>query len=405
MFAFGGVRVGSVSGLAKGPAGFRAGALRPLILAAAMAAPLGLSAPAAATALVGDPAAGLQAMRELNLIVLGDMRGASNVEGKAFVGGNLTNGTQFGVGRASQGAAASSRATLTVVGNTQGNSIQLQNGPNGPSGTVGTPPGVTVGGNLGGNGLNMNASGATVKVGGSIANTNGSNGSTITAGGGRVGNLNANGATVQLNQGSAFSGPLLAGLTAEQAKLSADLKALSQELAGLETTAGNTTSVFGSRLTFNAVNAGNGTSVFNMTEAMFAFGEFDMQLADPTLTVIVNVFGDGGYTWNANAIQGLNASLNDNVIWNFSDATSLTVNRMTHGSILAPFAALANSADMEGSIVAGSFRQGGQVHLGTFNGNIDFTDPVPEPATWAMMILGFGLVGWTARRRRDVVAA
>ena len=26
---------------------------------------------------------------------------------------------------------------------------------------------------------------------------------------------------------------------------------------------------------------------------------------------------------------------------------------------------------------------------------------VPEPATWAMMILGFGLVGYSARRRRD----
>ena len=27
---------------------------------------------------------------------------------------------------------------------------------------------------------------------------------------------------------------------------------------------------------------------------------------------------------------------------------------------------------------------------------------VPEPATWAMMILGFGLIGVTARRRRSV---
>ena len=27
---------------------------------------------------------------------------------------------------------------------------------------------------------------------------------------------------------------------------------------------------------------------------------------------------------------------------------------------------------------------------------------VPEPATWAMMILGFGLIGFAARRRRSV---
>ena len=370
--------------------------------AAAALALLG-AVPAAGMTPVGDPVAGLQALRELNLVVFGNMQGASNVEGKAFIGGNLTSGTQFGVGRASQGAAASSRPTLTVVGNTSGNSIQLQNGPNGPSGTVGTPPGVTVGGNLGG-GLNMNAGGATVLVGGTIANTNGSSGSTIRAGGGQVGNLNANGATVQLNQGAAFSGPLLAGLTAEQAKLEADLKALSQELSGLESTAGNSTSIFGSRLTFHAVDSGNGTSVFNLTDTIFGFGEFDMQLGDPSLTVIVNITGNGSYTWNANSIMGLNASLNDNVIWNFADATQLRINRMTHGSILAPLAALANTADMEGSIVAASFTQGGQVHLGTFDGDVTFHTPIPEAATWAMMIAGFGMVGSALRRRRMVAA-
>jgi choice-of-anchor C domain-containing protein len=31
--------------------------------------------------------------------------------------------------------------------------------------------------------------------------------------------------------------------------------------------------------------------------------------------------------------------------------------------------------------------------------------PVPEPATWAMLIIGFGLVGAVARRRRTVAAA
>ncbi|QMW24730.1 PEP-CTERM sorting domain-containing protein [Sandaracinobacteroides saxicola] len=30
---------------------------------------------------------------------------------------------------------------------------------------------------------------------------------------------------------------------------------------------------------------------------------------------------------------------------------------------------------------------------------------VPEPATWAMMIVGFGLVGSTMRRRRPAVSA
>ncbi|MGL6042555.1 MAG: PEPxxWA-CTERM sorting domain-containing protein, partial [Sandaracinobacteroides sp.] len=32
--------------------------------------------------------------------------------------------------------------------------------------------------------------------------------------------------------------------------------------------------------------------------------------------------------------------------------------------------------------------------------NVTVTSNVPEPATWGMMILGFGLVGATMRRRR-----
>lgn len=32
------------------------------------------------------------------------------------------------------------------------------------------------------------------------------------------------------------------------------------------------------------------------------------------------------------------------------------------------------------------------------------TAAIPEPATWAMLIAGFGMVGFTARRRRSVVA-
>jgi hypothetical protein len=39
--------------------------------------------------------------------------------------------------------------------------------------------------------------------------------------------------------------------------------------------------------------------------------------------------------------------------------------------------------------------------LGTYGGTFNFaTAPVPEPATWAMMLLGFGGIGMAMRRRR-----
>jgi hypothetical protein len=80
---------------------------------------------------------------------------------------------------------------------------------------------------------------------------------------------------------------------------------------------------------------------------------------------------------------------------------------MVHGSVLAPLARITNITPIEGSVVARSFKQGGEVHLGTF-GFDDLpgggTGVVPEPASWAMLITGFGLVGAAARRRRAAAA-
>jgi hypothetical protein len=58
------------------------------------------------------------------------------------------------------------------------------------------------------------------------------------------------------------------------------------------------------------------------------------------------------------------------------------------------------SANPQNSL--GSFR--GTIG-GTFSSDPDVTFNVPEPGTWALMIVGMGLVGLARRRRRAVVAA
>jgi hypothetical protein len=46
--------------------------------------------------------------------------------------------------------------------------------------------------------------------------------------------------------------------------------------------------------------------------------------------------------------------------------------------------------------------QGTRGDSGSFGGNVAFeAAAVPEPATWAMMLLGFGAIGWQLRRRRS----
>jgi hypothetical protein len=44
--------------------------------------------------------------------------------------------------------------------------------------------------------------------------------------------------------------------------------------------------------------------------------------------------------------------------------------------------------------------------VSSFDGNLSFVagTQLPEPATWALMILGFGAVGWQLRRRRPILA-
>jgi hypothetical protein len=50
--------------------------------------------------------------------------------------------------------------------------------------------------------------------------------------------------------------------------------------------------------------------------------------------------------------------------------------------------------------------QGTRGDSGSFGGNVAFqANAVPEPATWALMLLGFGAIGWQLRRRRTLALA
>ena len=382
------------------------------VLLGAMAA---TSVPAMAA---GDAAAGLQAMRELNLIVFGDVSAnGQEVEGKSFIGGNLSGGgTNWGIGNSSQGAAASDWRTLTVNGNNT-NAGQINNGSNGGNGHAAGTPGALIGGSS--VGMNLNASGSLFDVGGNFSgNMNLSSGNVLNIGGNASGVNGTGGATVNAggtisgNQnGAAFNANKGIGWNAESTSvatggllttLQQDLQALSSHLAGLTLDANPSSITMGGQgPIFNAVGGTNDYALFNFSAAQFG-NEINFNLSDPSLTVIVNVAGKD-IDWNMNGVGGYNASLNQNIIWNFFEAETVDFNRIVHGSVLAPFAAISNVTPIEGSVVALAMKMGGEVHLGTYKGDgVPFNPPsgaVPEPATWAMLILGFGFVGSALRRR------
>lgn len=367
------------------------------VCAAALAFASALAATPALAA--GDAVQGLVAMKELNLIVLGNLTSQSEVEGKTFVGGNLSSANTYGTGASNgQGFQASTDwRTLTVVGSISSGNANINSAI--------TPAGAKVGGSV--SNINLNAPGSLLDVGGSV-NTNGGNGAVIKAGGAFVGNTNPTAASKQQNLGPGFTSALQSELNADKATLNDDLKALSTALGGLTVVTPSSYTVAGNKLTFNAVDGGDGFAVINVAANVFnAAAEFDYNFAAGAFPVIINLIGPAGatYNWNGNAVGGNNGSANQRVIFNFGDAAFVNLNRLVHGSILAPNAALTNNTAIEGSIVAASFVQGGEVHLGTYNGTTDLFG-VPEPATWAMMLLGFFGLGQALRiRRRGLQAA
>lgn len=71
------------------------------------------------------------------------------------------------------------------------------------------------------------------------------------------------------------------------------------------------------------------------------------------------------------------------------------------GSFIIDFAPALTSQTAEfGSIILGDPEGNNQFFLD----NITITQAVPEPATWTMMLLGFGAIGFAMRRRKPALA-
>ena len=354
------------------------------------------SAPAVAA---GNASAGLQALRELNLTVLGTLTtNGQEVEGKTFAGTvHASNWTNFGIGSSahpSQGATGTQFDVLDAVNDASG-SWRLKAGyPNGNNGTVGDT--ARIGGSV--QDVDFNGTG-NLFVGGNLNNHINVNSNNVTYGGANPGGSSP--ATHDASLGTGGANDLRAALSIKLANLTGDLTALSNALSGL-TSLGTITSL-NSPLDYSS--ATSGYAVFTMTEAAFEQqnGNFDALFSGVPagMTTIVNVLGtdlvEGGGA-NNNYVGG-----NQSVIWNFHDATSLSLKGF-HGSVLAVNADVTNSSAIEGSIVAKNFTLNGEVHLGTFAGTGNFLVPppggVPEPASWAMMLVGFGAIGSVLRRPR-----
>lgn len=142
---------------------------------------------------------------------------------------------------------------------------------------------------------------------------------------------------------------------------------------------------------------GHQVAIFNVTSADVSgatLGRIDLFLNGAD-TVLVNVSGSSVVVGANFAGQFVNNE--SKVLFNFHQATSVSVNTNMRAGVLAPLAVVAqNGSNIDGSVVAASFTQNAEVHDERFLGYLPY-EAVPEPSVIGLLLLGAAGV---LRRRR-----
>lgn len=335
------------------------------LLAVAGAAP-------GSAALVGQSiSTGIAALQEWNVISFNNFTSSNHVDGRVLVGGNFTSNNMNILGNNTP-ASTYGTAALTVAGNANlsGANINLAGG-------------VDVGGNVSGN-FNLNGNPKTVDYGGT--STAFANNTTFT------------------DLGPSFTNALVS----QSNDIKASLTSLSSNLAALADTGGVTVGGDSNNQTITV--SGSGLKVLNWSEAMFE-GNQNQQLLvtlPSDATLVINVAGtDIDFNRNFNTFAN-----DERVLFNFYQAATVDIGRQFSGSILGVFADITggNSGNIDGSVVGNNVVQNanGEIHNNYFQGDLSSIGSgssvvvAPEPSTWGMLILGFGLIGAVLRGRRRV---
>lgn len=329
--------------------------MQKIFLAAAVA--IGLVAQAHAASL-----SALDMLQQFNVVVLNNDTSTSHVDGRTYVGGNLTGGNYA---QHPATTPASAYSGLTVKGSASNVTVNSL--------------GASIGGNL--SNSTVNSGPATVAGNASSVNFNG-----IAAVGGTTSGVNFNGGTYA-NPATAIAN---AQAVANSTDFASTMQSTSDQLKSLAST-GSSVTLSGNTATFNATVT-NGVAVFDLTGSendIFSAGEFAFNLNGAS-SVVINT-DVSNVSIAANFLANSAVDLASSIIWNFWNATSITINSQFGGSILAPQATLTNNQNIEGGVYVNTLYQNGEIHQNAYTGNLP--SPVPLPGSMGLMLSALAALG------------
>ena len=205
---------------------------------------------------------------------------------------------------------------------------------------------------------------------------------------------------------STYSGhAAYAGLPINFTSTSASLQAASTQLDSAATQAkgaiGSVSNAYG---TLNLTSSAKGLVFFDLTGSqLVGINGLDFNV-NSGATVVVNVTGPVSGAISNFGFQGDYTA--SKTLFNFVDATAVAIQNLAfEASILAPKATVNfNNGHEDGAIIAKAWTGNGQVNEDAFTG--DFYGAVPEPAAWAMMLVGlFGIGSMLRGARRKAAGA
>jgi choice-of-anchor A domain-containing protein len=148
---------------------------------------------------------------------------------------------------------------------------------------------------------------------------------------------------------------------------------------------------------------GTGAVYVNLNPAYLNGNSLHITYGNGVTAVIFNVAGSsistgsGSFYYNGTQVSNNDFGKNP-VLFNFYQATSISLGGSFAASILAPFANVTTGSDVLGQLIAGQVTNVGETHDDYFSGTGLVSTATPEPMTFALIGGGLLVIGSLRRR-------